>query len=516
MDKILLNFNVSIVIPFYKKVEEFKLSLPKNAPYFQRNGIEVVLVLDEDESQNEVKEIIKQYPFINWIVIVNHTAHKWRNPAKAINVGIRHATKNYIMVCSPESEFETDAIYILRETLDSNSDSYVIGTVGFGMYGDNSKPTQYIPYGSIMAHRDNFLKIRGYDESIGKWGLDDDNLRERLKLIELKEIIVPDVKLIHKEFKPHVEKGGDPLKSQYSTENSMNIYNKIRYPKDSICNDESWGTDFNGVIYDYRSLTYANETLFKYLKKFEKYDISNNPDIFTKKYKRILISNIRNCKKYLKDYIKYTVSKFDGVIVVDDGSDDDTYELFNSSNLILKVKKFHINFNDFENRNIGLDLVSFFFTEWIYFMDGDEFVDERFCDFDSTESRDEVDNVAVSFVDIWDNKDNYNAEYLCSRNGIRTFPRGFRNIGHCQIISSNKLHFQLTPYDNNNVYLGKILIKHYNKHTKELREAKYKLYQKEDTQGDQSSYEHILNHYPRLLNVKDIIFNDVEFKNLKG
>lgn len=39
------NFDVSVVIPFYKKLKAFKRVFPRNRKYFERNGIEVIIVM---------------------------------------------------------------------------------------------------------------------------------------------------------------------------------------------------------------------------------------------------------------------------------------------------------------------------------------------------------------------------------------------------------------------------------------------------------------------------------------
>lgn len=75
MEPIYNNFDVSIVMPFYKKIKEFREMFPKNTEYFQRNGIEIILVLDSSEEQEELLYFIKKYPFINWKVIINDKPH---------------------------------------------------------------------------------------------------------------------------------------------------------------------------------------------------------------------------------------------------------------------------------------------------------------------------------------------------------------------------------------------------------------------------------------------------------
>ena len=112
------NFDLSVVIPFYRKMREFRSVFPKNRKYLERNGIEVVIVLDTPEESQELQDFISQYPFVNWRIVMNDKPHEWRNPAKPLNVGIRFATKRFVMVCSPESEMVTDVIAILRKSFD--------------------------------------------------------------------------------------------------------------------------------------------------------------------------------------------------------------------------------------------------------------------------------------------------------------------------------------------------------------------------------------------------------------
>lgn len=159
------NFDLSVVIPFYKKMREFRRVFPLNHKYFQRNGIEVVIVLDTPLEQDELIEFVKDYPFVNWRIVLNDKPHEWRNPAKPLNVGIRHATKKYVMVCSPESEMLTDVIGILRKTFEDYSDfpHYAIGRVCFVndevVTQDNFDVFRPIPFGSIMVEKNILNKF---------------------------------------------------------------------------------------------------------------------------------------------------------------------------------------------------------------------------------------------------------------------------------------------------------------------------------------------------------------------
>ncbi|MCS2920948.1 hypothetical protein NXV62_06475 [Bacteroides fragilis] len=90
---IIHNFDVSIVMSFYKRYTEFRKVLPHNAPYLQRNGIEVIIVLDDPDEKSELLMLLQNYPFINWKLIINERKHAPRNHASVLNVGLKHATK---------------------------------------------------------------------------------------------------------------------------------------------------------------------------------------------------------------------------------------------------------------------------------------------------------------------------------------------------------------------------------------------------------------------------------------
>ena len=171
---------VSVVMPFYKRIEFFRKALASNAQWLTRYNIEVVLVLDEPTQQQEVLALLAEYPKIKWRMLVNENDHEWRNPAKAINVGIRHAKGDYIMVCSPESVFVNDAPYAFLDDVRDNS--FSVGMVKF--LSDTQRLDTGSPliwYGSIFAKKSHFEAVNGYDENLIGWGNDDNSLRDKFK-----------------------------------------------------------------------------------------------------------------------------------------------------------------------------------------------------------------------------------------------------------------------------------------------------------------------------------------------
>ncbi len=266
------NFEVSVVMSFYHKLEAFKKVLPLNAPYLQRNGIEVVIAMDEPTEQEGLINLIKNYPFINWKVIVNEKRHASRNHAPVLNVGIRHATKKYILVSDPEVEFHTDVILQLRELLENYPGHYATGTVAFvedrtGITAKNRHQLNWMNYGSIMVEKEALEAIGAYDEQFKVWGGEDDNIRRRLDMAGVKQLKVPKAKSLHREEKLH-------LTERFAKTNNFNTreWQTFFYPKTAKVNSKNWGQEFNKLVYDWQNNPYAEELCRNYLKDFLQYE----------------------------------------------------------------------------------------------------------------------------------------------------------------------------------------------------------------------------------------------------
>ena len=496
------NFDVSVVMPFYKKMAAFKNVFPKNRKYFERNGIEVIIVMDCPDEKEELLEYIQEFPFINWKVLYNDKAHDWRNPAKPINVGIRFATKKYIMVCSPESDFFTDAILQLRTGLQNYPYHYAIGNVCFADDNaliDESNVNNYpfLNYGSIMVEKSYLYNINGYDETLNRWGGDDDNIRARLELSGIEELFMPEVKLIHRDNRPE---------SNARRTIPMDILEQLRYPKQTIVNDE-WGKDFDAVIYDWQNNIYSKSLLETYLSSFLDYELKSGSLDMT--YKNILLVPTYNEQERIVWFLQNNAKYFDAIIMLDDESSDETYKIASDEKLILKIKKSRKEFNDLENRNILLNVVSFFKHDWVCFIDTDEIIDPHYADFDFFTNQKNIDSVLLNMVHLWDEENCYNQDYPFTNKGIGLKYRMFRNIGRTQIISrEGKLHFIPIPYTGN-IYHSPILVLHYGHINKEQRQKKYNFYLKEDSEHCQKDYSHFIKEKVIKGQVQDISINSL-------
>lgn len=495
------NFEVSVVMPFFKKYKEFENILPKNSQYFSRNGIEVVIVMDEDSEEELVLQLLCRYPEVNWKVLVNKNKHDWRNPAKAINVGIRQSSKDYILVCSPESEFATDVIYIMRKTLHFYPNHFTIGYVEFRSHECVDHKTSVVPYGSIMAKKSSFEQIGGYDESLFRWGGDDDNIRARLEMFGCKKISLKEARLVHWESSEELSK----RKNKSLPENSTSDFIKrIFYPNHWI-KSENWGHDFDNIVYDWQKKKDVRGKLKSYLAEFNCYQLTL-ADLELKFRNILLVQSYNECE-YIIDFLNLNGRFFDAIILLDDNSTDGTFELAKHEKLILKVQKTRLGFDDLLNRNILLKLASYFNSEWLTFLDVDELIDFRFSDF-SFMNNTSINVIAFRLVHLWDSNNMYNKKYPFSNNGIQVHFRMFRNIGFSQILTTKKnLHFQLAPYVSG-LYWSDVLILHKGHMEKSKREAKFYFYKKEDKFSDQIDYSHLIKHNTELGRVDDISIQD--------
>ena len=493
-------------MPFYKRMDELRRVFPAKAQYLQRNGIEVVIVADEPSEQYELLDYIRGYPFINWKIIVNHNEHPWRNPSKALNVGIRMASKKYILIMSPESEFYSDVAYIFYKYLESYPEHFAVGQVLFTDFEQevtesNIDRFNKIPYGSIMARKQHFELVGGYNENYALWGGDDDNLRRRMELAGVKKLFCPEAILIHRE-------------NDYLHQVALRDDKRKKIPPEFLCemllpqnikvNDDNWGSDFDDVVFDWRSNPYAARQCREYLSTFIDYQIPDDTE-YDRQYRLIALIPVYNEAERISECLRSVEKHCDGIILLDDNSSDSTYSLAQSDKLLLKAKKNRLSFDDRQNRNILLNLASFFRSEWLIFIDADELFDERFIDLHRVMDL-PVDIVGVWIANLWDNIEQFRTNMEdtnpFSQNGLWCRWRLFRNKGRMQFVHDRKLHFSSVPYFNK-THVSETLLLHSGYLDKSKREQKYNFYTKEDKEPI-FSYSYILSEDVELQPIKHI------------
>lgn len=236
---------LSIVMPFYKRFDVLSKTLDRNARCYGTH-IELVLVMDEPSQEHEVLKLAQEWKSFHWKVIINRNDHDWRNPSKAINVGIKQASCPFILVTSPETVWITDVPNQLFIEAQKRTNHFHFGEIAFCDPKMVSTLEQFrtlrrMSCGSLCTAKENLERVRGYDESLIGWGADDDNVRARLSLSKTWGMCHHHVALIHP---PMVEKH-----RIYSKDTASRI-NKIVRPDTFEANkDTDWGVDFNEVLF---------------------------------------------------------------------------------------------------------------------------------------------------------------------------------------------------------------------------------------------------------------------------
>lgn len=157
--------------------------------------------------------------------------------------------------------------------------------------------------------------------------------------------------------------------------------------------------------------------------------------VFEKFYPLIALIPTYNESERITDCLRSVEKYCDGIILLDDDSQDDTYEITQSDKLLLKAQKVRTEFNDKQNRNMLLDIASFFKVEWFIFIDADERFDDRFMDLREVIKRTDVDTVGIQIANLWDSMETYRVDKeagISSNSRFWLRWRMFRNKDGCR------------------------------------------------------------------------------------
>lgn len=254
---------LSLVLPFYRKLDDFRRALPCNLRCFESPEIEIVIAADEPTEIDGLLHLVQQHDSVRWRVLVNRTLHAWRPPVRAQNVGIKNAVAEWVLLADPESAFVSDPLVELAGLVHGHA-RFGVGRVVFGNWAsltvdarrdltaefERNQADMSVPlfYGSVLARRIDLSHITGYDESLEKWGADDDNLRIRLMRSGLRMVPLPDLRLLHLSDEERYRGHASPAVPQYSSKEKRAIMDPARI----LANQGPWGVDFAETVWDWR------------------------------------------------------------------------------------------------------------------------------------------------------------------------------------------------------------------------------------------------------------------------
>ena len=492
-------FGVSILIPVRIELNDFKWVFAKNTPFFEQNGIELVLLLNESYDSS-LPDFIETYPFINFKILM-YQERNVETYGKIINGGIHQASHDHVLVLDSGFELKTDIIYRLRYILKYYPDTFVTGNLAtFNRENFTEKCEQSSVLSSlstiIMVKKQDLLDIKGFDEKLDDYNDICKQLFRRLELKGLSKMRLIDAVAI----------STLDNEDQRCNLKSIKHLKYVLYPKKAVLNTKDWEQNIGNAIWDSEAHK-SHNGLVRYLSQFQEFDIRKD-GVCNNDYQIVALIQVKNEIKNIPEILSHLEPYCDGIILLDDGSSDGSYEKAVHEKLLIKAQKEHDGvFDDLGNRNILLRLASFIKSEWFFFIDADERFDCRYDDLRFHANNKEMDVYRFQLVDLWDNPNDYRVDMPDNRyNGIATRARMFRSKGNLQIHTNREIHFPAVPYTKK-VSVAQLLLLHYGNYDKEIRERKYKLYTSQDPDGKKQahSYDFLKDEKVVLKDIREII-----------
>lgn len=489
------NFNLSILVA----IDCLNQIPPSNYRILQQNGLEVIFLLAKTE--NAIFTIpIKNLPIGNWIIISHEKNLQTNFLLKELKTEI---TKDYVLLVNNLTHLNTFTI----ENLTTLSSAITQYDAHFISQTNNGNEALLFSPKSI----NNILNF-----TLDTYDLNNNSIRivkRALELSGLREISIPSnnrSENINKYYIRHLYNKSDDEIISGLQDSQYQYYN---YKAKTTINYPNTKNQIN-KIYDYRDKEQTFAQLLSYLNEFDTYKLLDS-QFYKKKFQKIVLVQSHNEANNVTNFLNNIGLFFDGIIMLDDESSDETYEMASHEKLLLKVRKKRKEFLDLENRNILLILSSFFSVEWLCFMDFDERINPQFADFSFLNNK-QIDTVTFNIIHLWDHPQLFNASFPGTYKGIEKVFRMFRNIGYSQIKSNKKFHFAATPYFGKQFFDSGILIMHYAFLDERNRKQKYDFYTKNDPLATPHQYDFLINNCHSLKEVGVLSKEDlsnIEYNN---
>ena len=157
------------------------------------------------------------------------------NLSRARNIGIRKARGDIIVSLDSDILLDKNVLKVLSDYIKCYENRYIYQIQRTNITENNKYETQ--PLNSFLGcfqatTKDNFMKIRGFNEDLVLYGWEDQEIIDRFKRIGVNQYWLPGIKIYH----------------QYHPSNpGMNTWpNRFRswLNKSYLANDENWGYEY--------------------------------------------------------------------------------------------------------------------------------------------------------------------------------------------------------------------------------------------------------------------------------
>lgn len=171
--------NVSLVTACKDRNNCLEAVLPS---WLQHNEITEVIIVDWS-SKNSLQNLTK---LDTRIKVIRVEEEEYYIPSQANNIGVKFATGDYIL--RVDTDYFLNPYYNFFDTYKIDENSFVCGDPENSQDRENNPYYKYL-FGLLYITRNNFNKINGYNENIGRYySHEDKDIFERLKLLGLQQI----------------------------------------------------------------------------------------------------------------------------------------------------------------------------------------------------------------------------------------------------------------------------------------------------------------------------------------
>lgn len=226
---------VSIVMTCYNRASLVRKTLES---IFKQDYPKEVIVVD-DGSIDDTKELAKEFP-IKYIYL---DRPYYCNQSRAMNVGIRAAQYDNIILQSGEVTHQGDVIAPLVQVIEQEPNIWafarVVSIEGGKEVMDYTSTANPRPFFFLCAlKRQNLLDIRGLDEDFDRPGYDDNDLADRLiKGMGLEPVFLDGIVGYHQEHERGVQQD-NPMSRLYEQKTAQWERGEINHIRNL---DREWG-----------------------------------------------------------------------------------------------------------------------------------------------------------------------------------------------------------------------------------------------------------------------------------
>lgn len=131
-------YKISVIVPVYNAEDNLKNAVDSIMNQtFDFDDIELILV--DDASTDNSKEIIKDYEKNHQNIQGIYNDKNLGLPGRPRNIGIKHATSDYILFLDADDIYLPDAFEVMYDAMKSQNPDFVIGTYNLNLDGDRVK-----------------------------------------------------------------------------------------------------------------------------------------------------------------------------------------------------------------------------------------------------------------------------------------------------------------------------------------------------------------------------------------